>query len=1045
VAGIIVGSVGVTVYPSAQRFWADFKAQTQAQAEAAGRDLANQLSAHISQSIARAVNQGMSNPGSSRVQGQRTGAAFADAFATEVKTRLDAAARALGPRVKVDADTAPAVAQMETLRRQIRQTEADIRLGRLDDSAAVAQIENLRRQLTQLSTGTNNVRVRVDTAAAVAQLEALRAQIESVDKAASSTSSGGGGFAQLLRIAALLAPALIPIGAAAVPGVLALGAAAGVAALGVLGLKNNVDGVASQSVRTNIAALGTDLTRLEGIAARGILTGVNRGLSELHAFAPTVTGDVNALSHMVGDIFANSVQGATGTLTVFMPLILRTAQGVDNLSQSLAGAGQSQGLQSFFAYVSAEGPQVVAMFSALGTTISHLVQAAAPFGSIIVTGLTLFSNAVNEIPMWALTALVGILESYLLYRTVSTVFDSIGGAIERFGTRAAASASQTALAGTASTALTAGLGPLGFAAAGVTAVLGVGLVIWQRHQAAVQAAKQAIQGYTQALQEDNGVIGSNTRALAAKNLQDQGAFDLAKKIGVSQSTLTDAALGNADAQRVVAGAVSAANKAYADSITSTGQYAYSTDKAAQSASEAGNKLNGILGKQQGALQGAANSQDNYKAAMDGSGASAQLLSDKYGALSAQLGISVSAVQQYAKDLGATDKSSAGYASAIEGLAGQQRVADAAQMALTDATIAYGSSAGSAADQAKYLGAVLVSSQGDTLGVASAFAAAYGSVSDFKEQVKQDSALHTGLVQMANKLQGVNLATADLTTYTNIFSNAAAPAVTQALGGIQQQGQAAAEAWYQHQVGIVGAQQASQEASQVFQTTTHDALMRLLGDLGLNQGQAGALADNLFRMDNKTFQSDLIVQGLQSATEAIETLALRLANLNGAHFETYMALKYNIDANSQAAIDAANRYANLEIPGRRYGGIDKHFANGAITKAFASGGFNSSIAQIVPDGANVVFAEKGTGGEAFIPMGIGNRGRSTAILDEVAKQFGYDLTPRVTRYAAGGVNTPAVIGDNRGGGVDVGGIVIQEVVDGPGTAMAVTRRLERWFA
>lgn len=62
--------------------------------------------------------------------------------------------------------------------------------------------------------------------------------------------------------------------------------------------------------------------------------------------------------------------------------------------------------------------------------------------------------------------------------------------------------------------------------------------------------------------------------------------------------------------------------------------------------------------------------------------------------------------------------------------------------------------------------------------------------------------------------------------------------------------------------------------------------------------------------------------------------------------------------------------------------------------------------------SVIYAEPGTGGEAFIPLGAGNRARSLSITEQVAGMFGYQLVPmarggilsRPTAGAAGGYST-----------------------------------------
>ena len=63
-----------------------------------------------------------------------------------------------------------------------------------------------------------------------------------------------------------------------------------------------------------------------------------------------------------------------------------------------------------------------------------------------------------------------------------------------------------------------------------------------------------------------------------------------------------------------------------------------------------------------------------------------------------------------------------------------------------------------------------------------------------------------------------------------------------------------------------------------------------------------------------------------------------------------------------------------------------------------GGAENHTAHIAPAGAMRLFAEPETGGEAYIPMSPRKRGRSTAILGQVASEFGYGLTS----FADGGI-------------------------------------------
>lgn len=83
-------------------------------------------------------------------------------------------------------------------------------------------------------------------------------------------------------------------------------------------------------------------------------------------------------------------------------------------------------------------------------------------------------------------------------------------------------------------------GPWGLAIS--LAAIGIGHLI--QSNAEYQARVEDLTG---TLEKNTGAFTKNTRASVAKSLQDQGAYKAAEKLGISVETLTDAALGNADA------------------------------------------------------------------------------------------------------------------------------------------------------------------------------------------------------------------------------------------------------------------------------------------------------------------------------------------------------------------------------------------------------------------------------------------------------------------------------------------------------------------
>ncbi|CAM5468512.1 hypothetical protein SAURM35S_09550 [Streptomyces aurantiogriseus] len=80
------------------------------------------------------------------------------------------------------------------------------------------------------------------------------------------------------------------------------------------------------------------------------------------------------------------------------------------------------------------------------------------------------------------------------------------------------------------------------------------------------------------------------------------------------------------------------------------------------------------------------------------------------------------------------------------------------------------------------------------------------------------------------------------------------------------------------------------------------------------------------------------------------------------------------------------------------------ADGAVVGYFADGGLRSTrrenhVAQIAPAGSWRVWAEPETQGEAYVPLAASKRPRSKAIVEEVVRRFGGD----VTWYASGGLS------------------------------------------
>lgn len=93
-------------------------------------------------------------------------------------------------------------------------------------------------------------------------------------------------------------------------------------------------------------------------------------------------------------------------------------------------------------------------------------------------------------------------------------------------------------------------------ATGALALAGVAFSLWAAKQAAATAAAAE---FKDSLDSSTGAVTSYTRELVAKKLAEAGAFDVAKKAGISQKELTDAVISGGKALDEVKGKINGLN------------------------------------------------------------------------------------------------------------------------------------------------------------------------------------------------------------------------------------------------------------------------------------------------------------------------------------------------------------------------------------------------------------------------------------------------------------------------------------------------------
>lgn len=141
------------------------------------------------------------------------------------------------------------------------------------------------------------------------------------------------------------------------------------------------------------------------------------------------------------------------------------------------------------------------------------------------------------------------------------------------------------------------------------------------------------------------------------------------------------------------------------------------------------------------------------------------------------------------------------------------------------------------------------------------------------------------------------------------------------------------------------------------------------------GQLQTIADT----SGKTFADTL----LQQVAEGIKPLSDIVAQ----------AAIDALNAGIAAATSGVHDKAQQRDDSRSGGGVPLHLGPYIPTSSdpFARHA-EGHVAQIAPAGSWRLWAEPETGGEAYIPLAMAKRGRSTALVADVARRFGYGLVP-----------------------------------------------------
>lgn len=402
---------------------------------------------------------------------------------------------------------------------------------------AISEVEALdgKRAHVKIDVDSSNVDASMDRTGAAA--ERTERSLAKVDRQSRQSQRGIGALATAIIA---LGPALVPIAAGATGLAAAFGGMgiAGVAA--VFGIRDEMERGTSIGLayRGSVDDARDSMLRLARTSAANVLGSFQTVVRQLVDSTPRLTRQVGELSTMTGKAGASLAGGLLSAFMALEPLMRDAAVYVVNLTARFQGAMSGGGIKAFGDYIRSVFPQVVADLESVVTAASHLIQALAPLGLGTLSMLGMLSDLISALPVDVLERIAplatGVYLGFQAWQGLSGIVTSFGTALQHLGATAAQAA-------TAMRVLNIATGIIG-------AALGVLTVIFSNNAEANRQAEQAANDYADALRRSNGVVDESIRQMTAKKLADEGVLDAGRKLGVNLSDITDAALGNADAQ-----------------------------------------------------------------------------------------------------------------------------------------------------------------------------------------------------------------------------------------------------------------------------------------------------------------------------------------------------------------------------------------------------------------------------------------------------------------------------------------------------------------
>ncbi|MFR9824273.1 phage tail tape measure protein [Corynebacterium striatum] len=562
----------------------------------------------------------------------------------------------------------------------------------------------------------------------------------------------------------------------------------------------------------------------------------------------------------------------------------------------------------------------------------------------------------------------------------------------------------------------------------------------KKHQEAKQAEeehKQAQEELRGSLDETTGAITAQTNELINKKLQESGAADAARELGLAQDTVRDAVNGNADAMREVKVATEGAVDAALQSSDTYQSMAKDMEKAGISAEDVRKALMGnqdamdkINGSSWAMWQGHQGLWNALSKEMENTTGSAITLGKEVGSLNGDLeSVKADALRDKLNGLkNQVDDTTAVF----------EKLGDDIVAVPDEKTIQVSSMAPKVKTELEELGLEVKRLDDGSGRVNIEFPEGHNILTTLDQLGAKVTALPDGRMDITDnaddvkqRLIDLGLAVKDETTGQVTINDNIADVIAREIEMGTAVTSNADKTGHVHIFDnmadvMVGLEQLGFEASKdrngnvIISDNTGDTVDRLKA-MGI---EAEKQRDGKVRI---TDNAEATRQHIQS------TLSRERTNTVSEHM-------ISITRRIKDIFERANGGIDMPVETYASGGHRDKNVDRAVARRANSNHEPSHQAHIAPAGSYRVFAESETGGEAYIPLAENKRDRSEQILSKVAGMFGYELidgqTGEVQAFADGAVlpasvvkkklqfmnRTPYIFGGWSPAGVDCSGAV-----------------------